>query len=151
MAELTGKACLVTGGSRGIGRAIALELGRQGAFVAVGYAHNEAAAEEVAAEIAVALGATKLRDQCFQFLASADGVADSMSLGITACNLAWGHLMWEPPLCGDRRADRGAKAPPTLCLARANSLGMLENARCNRRPRLWTTISPRCRQIATRS
>ncbi|HEY5054036.1 MAG TPA: 3-oxoacyl-[acyl-carrier-protein] reductase [Solirubrobacterales bacterium] len=52
MAELTGKACLVTGGSRGIGRAIALELGRQGAFVAVGYAHNEAAAEEVAAEIA---------------------------------------------------------------------------------------------------
>ena len=52
MADLTGKACLVTGGSRGIGRAIALELGRRGASVAVGYAHNEAAAEEVAAEIA---------------------------------------------------------------------------------------------------
>jgi 3-oxoacyl-(acyl-carrier-protein) reductase len=52
MAELTGKACLVTGGSRGIGRAIALELGRHGAFVAVGYAHNKAAAEEVATEIA---------------------------------------------------------------------------------------------------
>ena len=32
-----GKACLVTGGSRGIGRAIALELGRRGASVAVGY------------------------------------------------------------------------------------------------------------------
>jgi 3-oxoacyl-(acyl-carrier-protein) reductase len=52
MAELTGKACLVTGGSRGIGRAIALELGRQGASVAVGYAQNKGAAEEVAAEIA---------------------------------------------------------------------------------------------------
>jgi 3-oxoacyl-(acyl-carrier-protein) reductase len=52
MAGLRGKACLVTGGSRGIGRAIALELGRQGASVAVGYAHNKAAAEEVAAEIA---------------------------------------------------------------------------------------------------
>jgi 3-oxoacyl-(acyl-carrier-protein) reductase len=52
MAELTGQACLVTGGSRGIGRAIALELGRHGAFVAVGYAHNKAAGEEVAAEIA---------------------------------------------------------------------------------------------------
>ena len=37
MTELTGKACLVTGGSRGIGRAIALELGRHGAYVAVGY------------------------------------------------------------------------------------------------------------------
>jgi acetoacetyl-CoA reductase len=52
MADLSGKACLVTGGSRGIGRAIALELGRQGADVAVIYAHNAQAAEEVAAEIA---------------------------------------------------------------------------------------------------
>ena len=52
MAELSGKACLVTGGSRGIGRAIALELGRQGASVAVGYASNKDAAEAVAAEIA---------------------------------------------------------------------------------------------------
>jgi 3-oxoacyl-(acyl-carrier-protein) reductase len=52
MTELRGRACLVTGGSRGIGRAIALELGRQGASVAVGYAQNKAAAEEVAAEIA---------------------------------------------------------------------------------------------------
>jgi 3-oxoacyl-(acyl-carrier-protein) reductase len=56
MTELTGKACLVTGGSRGIGRAIALELGRHGAFVAVGYAHNKAAAEQVAAEIATSGG-----------------------------------------------------------------------------------------------
>ena len=52
MPELTGQACLVTGGSRGIGRAIALELGRHGASVAVGYAQNADAAEEVAAEIA---------------------------------------------------------------------------------------------------
>jgi acetoacetyl-CoA reductase len=56
MAELTGKACLVTGGSRGIGRAIALELGRRGASVAVGYANNKEAAEEVAAEIATSGG-----------------------------------------------------------------------------------------------
>jgi len=52
MTELRGMSCLVTGGSRGIGRAIALELGRQGASVAVGYANNKEAAEEVVAEIA---------------------------------------------------------------------------------------------------
>jgi 3-oxoacyl-(acyl-carrier-protein) reductase len=51
MGELAGRACFVTGGSRGIGRAISLELGRRGASVAVGYAHNAEAAEEVAREI----------------------------------------------------------------------------------------------------
>ena len=56
MADLKGKACLVTGGSRGIGRAIALELGRQGACVAVGYAKNKEAAEAVATEIATSGG-----------------------------------------------------------------------------------------------
>jgi len=56
MADLTGKACLVTGGSRGIGRAIALELGQRGASVAVGYAHNKEAAEDVAAEITRSAG-----------------------------------------------------------------------------------------------
>jgi 3-oxoacyl-(acyl-carrier-protein) reductase len=56
MGELTGKACLVTGGSRGIGRAIALELGQRGASVAVGYASNEDAAQAVAAEITASGG-----------------------------------------------------------------------------------------------
>ena len=44
--ELKGKAALVTGGSRGIGRAVCLELVRRGACVAVNYAGNAAAAEE---------------------------------------------------------------------------------------------------------
>jgi 3-oxoacyl-(acyl-carrier-protein) reductase len=51
MDELSGRTCLVTGASRGIGRAIALELGRHGASVAVGYARNEDAAAEVVKEI----------------------------------------------------------------------------------------------------
>jgi len=50
-ASLEGKVALVTGGSRGIGRAIALELGRAGAEVVVGYRTGREEAEAVAAEI----------------------------------------------------------------------------------------------------
>jgi len=49
--SLEGKTALVTGGSRGIGRAVALELGRAGAAVVVGYRTEAGEAEAVAAEI----------------------------------------------------------------------------------------------------
>ncbi len=59
MDGLTGKVALVTGGSRGLGKAIALELARCGADVAVNYCHQAEAATAVAAEIA-ALGPRSL-------------------------------------------------------------------------------------------
>jgi 3-oxoacyl-[acyl-carrier protein] reductase len=49
--SLEGKTALVTGGSRGIGRAVALELGRAGASVVVGYRTEAEAAESVASEV----------------------------------------------------------------------------------------------------
>ena len=51
MGILEGKTALVTGASRGIGRAIALQLAAEGAKVAVNFAGNTAKAEEVKTEI----------------------------------------------------------------------------------------------------
>jgi 3-oxoacyl-[acyl-carrier protein] reductase len=50
-ASLAGKTALVTGASRGIGRAIAEELGRAGASVVVGYRSGTDEAESLAAEL----------------------------------------------------------------------------------------------------
>jgi 3-oxoacyl-[acyl-carrier protein] reductase len=49
--DLSGKSAVVTGGSRGIGRAIVLRLAQQGADIAFSYRGNEAAAKEVVAEV----------------------------------------------------------------------------------------------------
>jgi 3-oxoacyl-[acyl-carrier protein] reductase len=57
MGSLANKVALVTGASRGIGRAIALKLGAEGAFVIVHYAAARDRAEAVVAEIVAAGGA----------------------------------------------------------------------------------------------
>jgi 3-oxoacyl-[acyl-carrier protein] reductase len=69
MLTLAGKTALVTGGSRGIGRAACVLFGRLGARVAVAYARDEKAAREVVAEVeragskAVALRSDLARDK----------------------------------------------------------------------------------------
>src|SRR5262249_35499308 len=56
LAELDGKVALITGGSRGIGRAIALELAKHGATIAVNYRSNKEAADNVVSTIMSAGG-----------------------------------------------------------------------------------------------
>ena len=64
--EFTGKVVLVTGGSRGIGRACAIAFGEAGATVVLSYAGNEAAAAE-----AVALAGPNARSMKFDVADSA--------------------------------------------------------------------------------
>ena len=56
MFDLTGKVALVTGGSRGIGRATAIALAKQGAHVVVNYVKGEEEARRVVSEIEAAGG-----------------------------------------------------------------------------------------------
>ena len=60
MAENEQKVALVTGGSRGIGKAIAMRLAAEGAYVVVNYAKNREAAEEVVSSIEKAGGRARV-------------------------------------------------------------------------------------------
>ena len=61
MFDLKDKVALVTGGSRGIGRAISKALAARGAYVVVNYAGNEAAARETVEAIAAAGGQAEMK------------------------------------------------------------------------------------------
>ena len=83
MRELDGKIAVVTGASRGIGRAIAVALGARGAKVIVNYTANEPAASETAAAVQAAGGAAVTRrfdvadaaavDAAFKEIAASEG------------------------------------------------------------------------------
>ncbi|WP_431920188.1 SDR family NAD(P)-dependent oxidoreductase [Nonomuraea jabiensis] len=80
MGVLAGKTALVTGGSRGIGRAVALRLAAEGALIAVHYAGNDEAAKETVARIEEAGG------QAFTIRArfGEAGAVDELFEGLTA-------------------------------------------------------------------
>ena len=61
MFDLSGKVALVTGGSRGIGRAAVMALAERGAHVLVNYVSNEGAARETVAAVESAGGKAEAR------------------------------------------------------------------------------------------
>jgi 3-oxoacyl-[acyl-carrier protein] reductase len=72
--RLAGKVALVTGGSRGIGAAIALRLAEEGATVAISYSQNKNAADEVVAKI------SKLGSKAVAFKADVSSGRESQNL-----------------------------------------------------------------------
>ncbi|WEB44552.1 SDR family oxidoreductase [Streptomyces yunnanensis] len=80
MASLTGKTALVTGGSRGIGRAVALRLAGEGALVAVHYGDNAEAAETTVARVEEAGG----RAFAVRARFGEDGAVERLFEGLTA-------------------------------------------------------------------
>lgn len=99
---LEGKGAIVTGGSLGIGRAIALHLGQEGANVAVNYRRHDKEAKEVAAEI------EKMGRKALAVKADVSSFADAEKmfaqareafgcLDILVCNagITWDGMIWK--------------------------------------------------------
>jgi NAD(P)-dependent dehydrogenase (short-subunit alcohol dehydrogenase family) len=82
---VNGKRCIVTGGTRGLGRAIALALARRGARVAITYAKNDDDAAEARAE----LGRAGLEPLVFKGSVANGGHAKEVVAGVVT---AWGGV-----------------------------------------------------------
>jgi 3-oxoacyl-[acyl-carrier protein] reductase len=97
MISFEGQAALVTGGNRGIGRAVALLLARGGADVAITYRSRRPEAESVAAEIRALgrrafIGSGDLADE-----ATADRLVDEAHRSLGRLDLFVGnHGIWPP-------------------------------------------------------
>jgi 3-oxoacyl-[acyl-carrier protein] reductase len=89
MFDFKGKTALVTGASRGIGRAIAVALARGGANVALNYAGNEAAAQE-ALRLVVEAGAPKAKLWRFDV---ADPAASAKAVDEIVAELGGLHIL----------------------------------------------------------
>ncbi len=108
--KLKGKNALVTGASRGIGRACAIELARQGANVGLNFRSHPEEAEEVAKEVKAAGGKALLLQADVADLKSVEAMVAKMatdlgSVDLFVSNAAYSdrQLMLEADMAGFRR------------------------------------------------
>ena len=126
--DLTGKTALVTGGSRGIGRSIALALAAHGAKVAINYASNAEAAEATARAIGGEGNAITLAGDVSQPAAAAKLVEDTIA--------AFGRI--------------DIATPMRVCCATAAVAGIASNAANSKAP-VERRLMVACSSAARRS
>ncbi|MBK9384546.1 MAG: SDR family NAD(P)-dependent oxidoreductase [Planctomycetes bacterium] len=129
--DLSGSTCLVTGGSRGIGRAAALLAARAGAHVIVHYRANARAADSAVAAIRAAGGSA---NALAGDLASSEACAALVVRAFDGC-AAPRHLVinagiWKPsPLAGDATDEAIANVREQLELHVTASFALMRAAR----------------------
>ncbi|MGW4335031.1 SDR family NAD(P)-dependent oxidoreductase [Rhodococcus koreensis] len=84
---LAGRVALVTGGSRGVGRAVALRLARDGAAVAVNYRRESVAADDVVAEIVGAGGTARAYQASIDDAVAVEAMVESIGADVGAVDL----------------------------------------------------------------
>ncbi len=127
MSEFNGRKALVTGGSRGIGRAIVRRLASDGADVVINYNSNESAANEIAAEVrglgrhaaiiqadvSVQKEAERLANESIEALGSIDILVNNAGIGATAVGRP--HVAESTPEDFERLMAAHAFASHDLC------------------------------------
>jgi len=91
--EFKGKRVLITGGTQGIGKAIANRLGRQGAILHLNYTHSDGPAKETLAELRAQGATVELHKadigQAHAVEAMLDRIHESGPLDLLVCNAAY--------------------------------------------------------------
>ena len=125
MPTLNGKTALVTGGSRGIGRASALALAAAGAQVLVHYGRGAKEADAVVAEIRKGGGRA---DTVAADLAAADGASSLRGRPAASSAIAWTSLS---PMRGSRKPQRSRKRPLRISINSSPSMSARRSFWCS--------------------